>query len=720
MNPIFLYQNEVTLDGNNKFSLEFIDDEIINFINFKIENQYYISSLDCNITKANRKKVTFTGTQKLVNDLSDISRELLDKGSTYKNDTGHVTSFLTPNFNLPRLAPQKYSLVLDSKVVDDNCYKYQFYDTVDKRLKFAKIYSPFSHLKSGLVFKGDNNNTKHESIFISLVQNYTKIRCIFLHSVNDKWKIGTNLYRDFNAKLVRERQSDGTWKYWGTNPNLVWEAEIFSRNRRGIFRTDDFMKHLYYDQNYQRKEYGKYKVIGKYPHSIFEGNTMPFIQGKLNVEVQRNMPFFIPGSIDNKRHQLGFGSILDNCHYVGYYRLTDHDKQEINKLYPNFSFATLGEYVSLDRTTCNTSWETNDLLLFPSTSYVSGGKTKVFDIKAHFMKFISSNTKYKDYLDSNNGIFYYDSYRDLPGTLDECEQLFDKDVLKIKKLVKDVGTLNIVTINEQLNLALYDDSNLIEETFIQRFNKNLQLCGFISIPFANTKKSKLISLENILPFRVKRFARKQDLTFELSYLTKSDQIATDDKKIHNFSIVCVEKEKKMNVVEKEVTIEGLQDFEKYRSLNPIDIKITDNEIKRRLLFTENRRINYRFIPNNILFSSSIQEETKVIFLTVNGLNDERDILINGKVYKAIGCIFTNEIEQWDIIKKTTSNWISCKLINLRHPHSAKHLAFVFDTTSLTSLLSFTINLLDQTGKEISFAANKQKVPALNYTIQIVS
>ena len=27
----------------------------------------------------------------------------------------------------------------------------------DKRIKFAKIYSPFQHFKSGFTFKGDND-----------------------------------------------------------------------------------------------------------------------------------------------------------------------------------------------------------------------------------------------------------------------------------------------------------------------------------------------------------------------------------------------------------------------------------------------------------------------------------------------------------------------------------------------------------------------------------
>ena len=115
-----------------------------------------------------------------------------------------------------------------------------------------------------------------------------------------------------------------------------------------------------------------------------------------------------------------------------------------------------------------------------------------------------------------------------------------KKCLKQKKIVGDIGELKEITENEQLNLTLYDDSNIIEETFIQRFNKHLQLYGFISIPFSNTKKSNLITLNNLLPFRVKQDIQKENLTFELAYLEKTDQIATSDKKIHNLSIACIE------------------------------------------------------------------------------------------------------------------------------------------------------------------------------------
>ena len=576
MNPIFIYQNEAKLDFNNKFTINFIDNDYVNYIKFFQKNQYYVSSLNCNITKANKKKVTFKGSQSLVDELSKISRDLLDKGAASKNDITYMTSFLTPNFNLPDLAPQKYKLELNPEDINNNSFNYQFYDVNDKRLKFAKIYSPFSHLKNGFVFKGEKDPNKNNKVLISLVDNNSKIRCIFSHSINDKWKIGMNLYRDINAKFVRTKQRDDTYKWDSTNPNLILVAEIYSRNTYN-FRTDDCMKFLYFDINYGGAKNGKYPVIGKAFASIFNVYTQPFIQKTTSVEIKVNRPFLIPGSADKKKHNFGFGSILDDCDFIGDYTLTDHDKQEINKSFPNFSYNSFGEYVSRSRRTRNTHWETNDLIFFPSTSYKRGSTVVHFDPKTQFMKFVSENSKYKDYLDSNNGIFFFDSLKDLPGDLDDCEKLFDKDVLEIKKLVNDISLLKEITEHEQLNLGLYDNSNLIEETFIQRFNKRIQLYGFISIPFAQNKKNHLVTLKNLLPFRVKTDIQTEKLSFELAYLEKTDKILTSDKKIHNLSIVRVEK-RNMGFVEKEIIIEGLQSFNKYKKLDPIEIKITDSEI----------------------------------------------------------------------------------------------------------------------------------------------
>ena len=61
----------------------------------------------------------------------------------------------------------------------------------------------------------------------------------------------------------------------------------------------------------------------------------------------------------------------------------------------------------------------------------------------------------------------------------ECETLFDKNVLPIKKLVKDIGNLDSLVIKETKYFFLYDDSNSITNTFFTEVNKKLQPYGLI-------------------------------------------------------------------------------------------------------------------------------------------------------------------------------------------------------------------------------------------------
>ena len=65
--------------------------------------------------------------------------------------------------------------------------------------------------------------------------------------------------------------------------------------------------------------------------------------------------------------------------------------------------------------------------------------------------------------------------------------------------------------------------------------------------------------------------------------------------------------------------------------------------------------NYQdMVPNDInislLISSSVVQDTNVIFLICNGYNDARDSLINGKLYKSIGATNISEIKDWTKLK----------------------------------------------------------------------
>ena len=193
---------------------------------------------------------------------------------------------------------------------------------------------------------------------------------------------------------------------------------------------------------------------------------------------------------------------MENCDFLGTHTITDDDRKQLNAKYPNYCFNHVSKFQSTSDATRNMLWQKKDVKLFLSTEKKIRYKDK--DIKKDFLEFNISNDKYKDWLNTGKGIFFFEKEKDTPKNLKKCEELFDKNVLEIKKRVNEIGEINDVIANEQLNLALYDDSKLIEETFVQRVNKRLQLYGFISVPFTNKKGNNLINLNNL---RKKNFLR---------------------------------------------------------------------------------------------------------------------------------------------------------------------------------------------------------------------
>ena len=153
-------------------------------------------------------------------------------------------------------------------------------------------------------------------------------------------------------------------------------------------------------------------------------------------------------------------------------------------------------------------------------------------------------------------------------------------------------------------------------------------------------------------------------------------------------------------------------------INPINIRIIDPEIQTKLMFCL-KKYKYRFIANSLLFSSSIKEDTKIIFITINGLKDAKDILINRKILQGIGVIYISEIENWDKIKKE-SHWTNVILTDSMYPIAAKPFAFGFETTDLHNLLNFEYSLINNQGKLLQFKLGEDKIPALNFSIQIIS
>ena len=149
---------ESILNDDIKFVLGFSDEEFVHQVNFLNNLDYYITSLNCNLIlkdivkdhKDNKER------KKLTEDLSQKSRLLLEKGAAYQNRIGWMTSAIAGYFNFSGFGVT-YNFILYPKTIDENSYKYKFYDTVEKKIRDCKIYSPFSHYKgNGFEFKRNN------------------------------------------------------------------------------------------------------------------------------------------------------------------------------------------------------------------------------------------------------------------------------------------------------------------------------------------------------------------------------------------------------------------------------------------------------------------------------------------------------------------------------------------------------------------------------------
>ena len=63
-------------------------------------------------------------------------------------------------------------------------------------------------------------------------------------------------------------------------------------------------------------------------------------------------------------------------------------------------------------------------------------------------------------------------------------------------------------------------------------------------------------------------------------------------------------------------------------MNPLETPLDSNEIVEDIL--KYKRFKYRFLIESLLFSSNLENDTDVIFITCNGLSDAREALINSK------------------------------------------------------------------------------------------
>ena len=88
-------------------------------------------------------------------------------------------------------------------------------------------------------------------------------------------------------------------------------------------------------------------------------------------------------------------------------------------------------------------------------------------------------------------------------------------------------------------------------------------------------------------------------------------------------------------------IRGQQSFELHDQVNPVQITINDDRVLN--ISKKFKNSYYKLTPIGLSFSSSVQNDTKQIFVTCREINDAELALINGKISNILGVINLNKI-----------------------------------------------------------------------------
>ena len=135
--------------------------------------------------------------------------------------------------------------------------------------------------------------------------------------------------------------------------------------------------------------------------------------------------------------------------YMGSYELNVNDQKELRSMLPNFQLKIFHKWMKVKVSAQNYQ---NELIFYPYNYYGSFGQVRY---PAMGFEAVSRDKR----------IFMRPYIKKIPKPLKYCEELFDKDVLEIKQLVKDIGDLKTLIHREQKRFVLYDDSNIINNTF---------------------------------------------------------------------------------------------------------------------------------------------------------------------------------------------------------------------------------------------------------------
>ena len=164
MGPIFIYNNNLIFDKNQRFILNFSDEDVFKGVNVSKENDYYIMSMSCFIEVSN--DITKLKQYDDIKKKSIIANHYIRNGIDYGFDPPEIEIIFdnkTYQFEINKISR--------SKAVD----VYNFYEHLLKRKRFAIVYSPYKNfVENRITYKKKNKSDDIGGYTIEIIRKNNK------------------------------------------------------------------------------------------------------------------------------------------------------------------------------------------------------------------------------------------------------------------------------------------------------------------------------------------------------------------------------------------------------------------------------------------------------------------------------------------------------------------------------------------------------------------
>ena len=565
-----------------------------------------------------------------------------------------------------------------------------FFDHVTKQKRYVFVYSPYIELEKFSLKFQNKKSSNIKGYIISLKEEKDKIyleKEIFFNRERTLEQIFEENDRK-NVIFLEYRRKIYPFKLKITKPYF---EKIKNNNGvkfqkficKTVFPTSTTV-HRYHFEKAQTYISKRYPIIITETYFLMLGKVTFFISPELYAKNKSFLKYFREiGVVDVSQ-----GLLND------FRKFSNDQKYSVSKIYKfKNDFLTFQQTMKEDDFVLPSEFKI-DFKLKTTTTKISTTADQIFEktFKSTF-SLLEDKSKIKEVAPTN--------IEDLQGQSGY-----------IKKLSEKVNLKSLTHAYE--NFFLYDLDNVIKPIFTTELQQE----------FSNDKLDLIRPTER-LKFEFIKDVYKNKLEFELSKVHTKKSFNVVSNKVFNLLRTNVKNRGKKIIEQKRafnreiietIKISGVQNSD-YNFLNPIYISIKSDHIKQKL--TNFRKYRYRFVLESILLISNIENETEVIFVTCDGLNNVNTALINSNLRDTLGVCYLHEIKDWDIIKGQSKR-SQAKFTDSEELTHSSHIAFAFTTKNFSDLLNFSLTLVDSDGNNIRFPKSETKIPIVNFIIQTIN